>query len=251
MAMGQGGKPLCDKAQALRDRLAAIDIAATRIATRAHLPTSDDGVAPPADAAVLELGDKLSINGRPVLDPSDVETEVQHRSSRSLVIAIDAHATLKPLPSLLGALGEGIQLYVVASPKGGKRETPPAVLAKDADNPDPNQRAVAFSNLLKKSMGSCKPAEKVFQSLSSAPHDSQLRTLRNDLPVAVDSCACKVDDDFVASIAYLVGGDAPVVAKHLVLSKDAKAMKLSVADLDAQKLYDALPAGASPVHLTP
>jgi hypothetical protein len=60
-----------------------------------------------------------------------------------------------------------------------------------------------------------------------------------------------VHDDAVDIVAFLLGGDAPVLAKRLVVSKDKAAKAVSLRGTDGQKLYEALPLDGSPVRLTP
>jgi hypothetical protein len=246
-ATGHSGNPLCDKALKLHDRLAAIDTKPTRITVDVKLPISDEGKAPP-EAPVVEISDRWLMAGRPVEGPEDVLSALRRRSSSSIVLAIGAEASLKTLPPLLDALAD-IHVYVVASPKVAKREPIPAAASKGMSDSDPSQRATALSEVLKNSISSCPPALKLFQNLGGTPHDAQIKALQNDLPVAVDSCSCKVDDSLVDTVAYLVGGDTPVVAKLVVSSHDPKAKQISIADLNGQKLYDALPSDGSSITL--
>lgn len=240
---------LCEKADKLQQRLAGIDAKAERVSIDADvaIPESKDGAKVFSTSIVVTIGPKdIRVGGQSVTKPADVKDKLN--GQRSVLLAIPkGEEGIGRIADVVAAIGSDTEVYMIAMVPGSKLESAPKGLVLTGK--DQSERARMMAEALSKSIGDCPEAGKLFQSLASSDPSGRGELVKKDLPVAINACGCKVADNTEDLIAFLLGGDPPVVGKKLNLSKekDAKAIKLK--GLDGQKLYEALPADGSPVKL--
>lgn len=240
---------LCDKADALAARLSGIDAKASRVSLGADvaLPESKDGTPVSLISPVVVVTPKeLRANGKTVKGPADLAGALGSQSKVLLAIPRGEEG-IGRLGEIVAGLGKGTEITLLASLPGAKGE--PAPKGIDIGTKDASERARILAEALSKAIASCPQASKIFQELSSDEPSGRAEAIKNRLPGAINACSCKVGDDAADLVAYVLGGDAPVIGKRLVLSKDAAAKGISLKGLDGQKLYDALPSDGSPVRL--
>ena len=243
----QDGAALCDKAGALSKRLADVDTKASRVGVSSALalPESKEGVAVPVSAPIVEITRKdIAVGGKTAHQPSDVKGML---TGRTVLLALPkGDDGIAALPEVVRSIGGDAEVYVLAIIAGTRREPwPKGIEAKDAST---SERASALAQALGKSISDCSQAKKIFQQLAADDPAGRAEFIKTQMPKAFDACSCKVGDDAVDIVAYLLAGDAPVRGKRLVVSKDASAKAIALSGLDGQKLYDALPADGSPVR---
>ncbi len=238
---------LCDKADAIRKRLADIDAAATRVSLPADLamPESKDGAAVSPDAVALVVTAKDVRLGGDAFQPAAAPAKLQGQRRVLLAIPKDESGVAKAA-EVAQALGGEMEVYLIAAVPGGKRE--PAPKGLDVDTKNVSERATMMAEALTKAIDGCSEAKKLFSKLAASEPSGRAATVKKEFPVAVNACGCKVADGTDDLIAYLLGGDQAVVGKRFVVDK-AAATKISTKDLTGQKLYDALPADGSAVAL--
>ena len=242
---------LCEAAQAMQTRLAPIDVKVSRTALdpTMALPESKHGARAPEGSVVSFGKSGMTVDGQDAATPNAVVGALNERSGeRPVLLAIDkGDADLARLLAVADALGPSVQLYLLATPPGGKHEPPPAALAKELEGLRPGERAGVLANALRAAIKDCKPAADLFQSLASqALPDERASMLKEGLPRAVNECGCKVGPELGDLAAYVLGGDRITVAKRLTLTNEGKAIALK--GLNGQALYDALPADGGAVR---
>lgn len=243
------GPKLCEKADKLKKRIANIDAESSRIAVGSEiaLPESKDGapVSPMSPVVVIEAKD-IRVNGESVGKPAGVKDKLQGQGSVLLAIPKGEEGIAR-VAVVVAALGPETEVYLLAALPGTKLE--PAPRGLDLAGKGPSDRARLMAEALTKSIDGCPEAKKVFSRLATEEPAGRAKSVKQDLPRAVNACGCKVADDTEDMIAYLLGADPIVVGKKLKLSKEKDARSIKLKGLDGQKLYDALPADGSAVTL--
>lgn len=252
--------PLCAKAEALRERIAPIEVAASRVPIQdgLTLPEAKDGARVPDNATVVSvIGETFHVEGKEtnatdaaalVAKRKEMLKEAGLRAPNAVAVALD---TKKPstggIEAFLRALSPGTALYFLAAPPGARPEPVPTALEPDFASKDAMQRAGALAVELNRAMARCPQASKLFESLAAAEPDARAPILKEKLPPAVAACACVVSEDLPELVAFALGADAPVVSKHVLLSKDGAA--LTVGPTTSQGFFDSLPSGGAPVKV--
>lgn len=238
----------CEKAEALQARLSTIDVKISRVGlpTDLTIPEGTEGMPFPVQSTVIVVtAEGYSVGGTKIARAAELATTVRLRNVL-FAIAKDAPHVDRVFEAA-AAFPPETSLYLLASVPNSKREPAPASIKTGGVND--SERAVQLATLLSKSIDGCEPVAKFFKTLAAEDPDSRAPRLRDKLPSLVDQCQCKVGDDAVDILAYLLGGDAPVVAKRIVLSKEKTATAIDLKKMDGQKLFDALPKDGSPIRL--
>ncbi|NUP13840.1 MAG: hypothetical protein HOW73_48010 [Polyangiaceae bacterium] len=238
---------LCDKAEKLQKRIGDIDTKAVRITVGADiaLPESKTGdpVSPMSPLVAIAPKDIL-VNGQST-KLAELKDKLQGRGP--VVLAIPkGEEGIDRVADVIAAIDPETEIFLLSTLPGTKLEPQPKVLE---GTKDPSERAVKVAETLKKSIGECDEANKIFQRLASTEPTGRAESLKKDLPVAVNACNCKIGDETEDLIAYLLAGEPPVLGKKIKLSKEKDAKVIKLKGLDGQKLYDALPADGSAVKL--
>lgn len=252
----------CAKADAVRSRLAPIDVEVSRvpIPEGLALPRAERGGRVPDQAMVVAVsGSAFLVDGKDV-KAEEAAALVERRRQMlresgmpplaGVALAIDApKLDSAQIGSFLRGLGEGTAVYFLASPPEARREPVPKALEKSFPSLDPMQRAGALAVELKRALGRCPPASDLFENLAAAEPTARAPLLKSKLPDAVAACGCAVSDDLPDLVAFALAADPPAVSKRVVLARSGAA--LPVGPMSGQAFQDALPTGGAAITIPP
>lgn len=230
----------CDKATALKKRIEGIDVEASRVTLgEISLPESKDGTKIDPQLPLLVVTAKeIRLQGEEITNPADIAGKLPQKQ---VLLAIPkSDEAIKRVVPIVDALGADVTVYLLATLPGVKLE--PVPKSVDFKDKDTSQKATELAKALSRSIDTCGPAKSLFSKLATIDPAKRATTLREQLPQAVSDCECKVHDDALEIVAFLLGGDPPVVGKKIGPWKDKKKTAAALKGMDGQKLYDSLAA---------
>lgn len=257
--------PLCATAEALRTRLAPIDVDQPRISVQhgITLPEAKEGARVPDGAQVVSFdGTAFWFDGQKASGPDDAASRALERramfdqtgmrASRAFVVALHRDAKdLTPLASLVRAFPAGTELWFVAQPPGAHVEPVPKALEKAVLEGSSSERATAFAGELTRAIAKCPQVKSLFQRMGAEPPEGKAASLKQKLPVELAACNCAVDADFNDIVTFLLASDRPVVGKLVVTSRGAGTTEIDLAGKTPDALWKALPDARAEVSFKP
>lgn len=233
----------CEKAAALKKRIDGIDVEASRVTVGdIALPQSKDGEKVDPQLPLLVVTDKeIRLQGEEITNPKDVAGKLPNKEVL-LAIPKGEEAVARIVP-IIDALGPDVTVHLLATLPDTKLEPVP----KSVDFKDKNtsEKATELAKALSRSIDTCGPAKGLFSKLATVEPAGRAKMLRDQLPQAVSDCECKIHDDALEIVAFLLGGDPPVVSKKIGPWKDKRKTAAAVKGLDGQKLYDTVASDGS------
>jgi hypothetical protein len=234
---------VCEKAAALKKRIEGIDVEASRVTVGdIALPQSKDGTKVDPQLPLLVVTDKeIRLQGEEITNPKDLAGKLPNKEVL-LAIPKGEEAVARIVP-IVDALGPDVTVHLLATLPDTKLE--PAPKSVDFKDKNTSEKATELAKALSRSIDTCGPAKSLFSKLATVEPSGRAKMLREQLPQAVSDCECKIHDDALEIVAFLLGGDPPVVAKRIGPWKDKKKTAAAVKGLDGQKLYDTLASDGS------
>lgn len=233
----------CEKAAALKKRIEGIDVETSRVTVGdIALPQSKDGAKVDPQLPLLVVTDKeIRLQGEEITNPKDLAGKLPQKEVL-LAIPKGEEAVARVVP-IVDALGSDVTIHLLAMLPDTKLE--PVPKSVDFKDKDASEKATELAKALSRSIDTCGPAKGLFSKLATVDPAGRAKMLREQLPQAVIDCECKIHDDALDIVAFLLGGDPPVVAKKIGPWKDKKKTAAAAKGLDGQKLYDSLASDGS------
>jgi hypothetical protein len=234
---------VCEKAAALKKRIEGIDVEVSRVTVGdIALPQSKDGTKVDPQLPLLVVTDKeIRLQGEEITNPKDVAGKLPNKEVL-LAIPKGEEAVARIVP-IVDAVGPDVTVHLLATLPDTKLE--PVPKSVDFKDKDTSEKATELAKALSRSIETCGPAKGLFSKLATVEPSGRAKMLREQLPQAVSDCECKIHDDALDIVAFLLGGDPPVLAKKIGPWKDKKKTAAAVKGMDGQKLYDALASDGS------